>query len=319
MRERVPRPRIHKEPDITEIAEWLEEEPREVRKLFAHIPRPLWQRHFEAVKHLEPEGKLDYLSKFIEARKSGLEEFKSSDEQFEKVKSDPEFGEQLQELLESRGETLGAGQTARVKRLQLAEGRTAAVKYLLTPTEKTLSAEGEHDMLWEVDTVTHIEEAERTMDAGERIRVPHPYFYYKNEKVQCYGMEEIRGNTIEQLVATDTPNTVAETERRDAVWSALRRRYSDPQEQKALYEELDRFVSAVHTVCLHGDIKLANMMVDEEGTFYLIDFGQSIDMKSMTDKTQESFDNLQTLERVQLGFCVRTLIRRLSRQEQEAA
>ncbi len=182
MKEFVPTSRAkNPEPDTSDIAEWLEGESREVRALFNQLPRPLWRRHYQAIEDriaaspdLNPEAlaqeKLGYLLGVVEARRVSLEEFKSTDPHFRELIAEPKFGERLQGLLESPEETLGAGQTARVKRLSLAGERNAAVKYLLTPTQKTLSAEGEHDMLWEVDTVTHIEEEEHKIGAGSRIR-----------------------------------------------------------------------------------------------------------------------------------------------------
>ncbi len=318
MRERTPSPRIEKSIDTSEIADWLETEADEVQALFKKIPRPLWKRHYEKIAErlaAAPESdpisqvrsKVEYLSRIVDARKAGLEEFKSEDVNFKELISDPRLGERLQGLLESPDDMLGAGMTAQVKRLSLAE-KDVAVKYLLTPTEKTLSAEGEHDMLWEVETVTHIEEEERRAGVGQRIRVPHPYFFYKNEKLQCYGMEEVKGRNIEQLARGGASSMSEEGARPEAIWNALRRKYADPKEQEALFEELDRFATAMHAVCIHGDIKLANMMVNEDGTIFLIDFGQSIDANSMSDKTREQFDELQALERSQLKHCVRSLL-----------
>ncbi len=55
------------------------------------------------------------------------------------------------------------------------------------------------------------------------------------------------------------------------------------------------------------------MMVDGEGTIYLIDFGQSIDMNAMNDKAREQFENLQVLERDQVKFCIRSLLDGITR------
>jgi len=316
MRERIPSPRIEKPIDTSEIAEWLDTEPDEVRGLFKQLPRQLWSRHYQALEDLaaknpaqdpisQVRGKVGYLANIVSARKAGLEEFKSEDVNFQELMSDPKLGERLQGLLESPDDMLGAGQTAQVKRLALS-GKDVAVKYLLTPTEQTRTAEGEHDMLWEVETVTHIEEEENKAGIGKRIRVPHPYFFYKNDKLQCYGMKEVRGRNIEQLVRGGA--SAEGSVQPEAIWSALRQRYADPKEQESLFAELDSFSDAMHKVCLHGDIKLANMMVDEEGTIYLIDFGQSVDTNSMTDKTREQFENLQVLERNQIKHCVRSLL-----------
>lgn len=303
------------EPDSSDIDDLIASEPSEVQALFDQLPKPLWKKQYDTmISHVAnddvdvlTDNKVAYLSNVLEARRTTFEEFKSNDPRFQEI-TPREFGEKLQGLLESAEEFLGAGQTARVKRLTVADGKRAAVKYLLTPTEKTLSAGGEHDMLWEVETVTRLEEEGQKLDAGKRIRVPHPYFYYKNKKLQCYGMEEIEGCTIEQLISNETPNTVAEIDQRATVREAVRQRYADAREQEALYAEIERFASATHKVCLHGDIKSANLMVNKDGTIYLIDFGQSVDVNTMSDKTREQFENLEADERDQLRLCIRSLL-----------
>ncbi len=307
--------------DISDIEDELESQSQDLRSLFRKLPHGLWQRHFEKLRRIDTDHagedaeavqrkKIDYLSTVLEARRTELEEYKSNDPTFSDHLSEREFGPRLQELLDSPEDMLGIGTTARVKRLSLPDGSTAAVKYLLTPTKKTLSAEGEHDMLYEVETITRIEVEEKKLNADQRFHVPHPYFFYKRERLQCYGMQEIVGMTIDELFDTRTPNTVALFDRRETIWKALREKYANPTEREALYAELESFAHAMHEICLHGDIKLGNVMVDERGDMYLIDFGQSVDMNLMSEATREQFENLQTLERHQLVSCVRTVLRK---------
>jgi len=318
MSEHLPSSRLNLAPNLRDIEDALHDEPRAVNTLFRKLPQGLWQRHFSALEQIEADNtgagaeiiaskKSEYLANLLEARRAGMEEYKSNDPAFREM-PEQELGAHLQALLESPDEFLGSGQTARVKRLHLAEGQVMAVKYLLTPSAKTLSAEGEHDMLYEVETITRIEDEERKLNAGERIRVPHPYFFYKGDRLQCYGMQEVLGMNIAELLDANTPATVALSERRDAIWKSLRERYADPARLDALYAEVRSFVKAMHEVCLHGDIKQANLMVDEEGVIYLIDFGQSIDMNLMTDKSREQFENLQELEYQQIVITIRTLL-----------
>ena len=60
---------------------------------------------------------------------------------------------------------------------------------------------------------------------------------------------------------------------------------------------------------LHGDIKSKNIMVDIlSGKFYLIDFGQSVAVRTMTDKTREQFENLQDEECNQIQICIRAAL-----------
>ena len=317
MQEQPPRRSIDAE--VSDIDEALESEPREVSRLFRKLPHELWKRHFEGLERIAADNagadaetiaakKSEYLSTLLEARRLGLEEYKSNDTFFSENISEGQLGGRLQELLDSPEDLLGSGQTARVKRLLLRGGSTAAVKYLLTPTQKTLSAEGEHDMLYEVETITRIEAEEKKFNAGRRIRVPHPYFFYKSDRLQCYGMQEIKGMTIDELFDENTPNTIELTDRRETVLHALREKYASSAERNELYAELESFAHAMHEVCLHGDVKLGNVMVDERGDIYLIDFGQSVDMNLMSENTREQFENLQNDERKQLVTCLGVLL-----------
>jgi serine/threonine protein kinase len=204
------------------------------------------------------------------------------------------------------GNFLGSGMTARVKSLTIADREEPiAVKYLLMPTTKTLSVEGEYDMSHEVELVTDIEAHEREAGVGKRISLPHPLFYYKRGPLQCYGMEQIHGFTLEEL----TNETSMHIERKDAILRAIADRYATEESQKALYEEADAFVKAMHEVCLHGDIKFGNMMADEAGQIYIIDFGQAVTMNNMSDDTREQYENLQDMERQQVRISIEHLLR----------
>jgi tRNA A-37 threonylcarbamoyl transferase component Bud32 len=316
--EKPPQPVQKAESSLADIEDYLYDEPQEVSGLFRKLPQGLWARHFPELERIDREHagagaetavrmKTEYLSNILEARRAGVEEYKSDDPAFKEMPAS-ELGPRLHELLDSPEGLLGAGRTAQVKRMYLPGDRAAAVKYLLTPLATTLSAEGEHDMLYEVDTITRIEAEEEKLHAGRRIRVPHPYFFYKDDRLQCYGMQEIKGLNLEQLLGAKASQNDATAAQRGAILKAVGERYANEEEKLELYRELQSFTEAMHQVCLHRDIKPANMMADEEGNIYLIDFGQSDGMKLMTDKTREQFENLQELEHQQLTAAVRSLL-----------
>ncbi len=298
----------------------LEHSDPELFSYFRRLPKELWKRHFlvlekiaqdskEAPEVLEQQRKR-YMEIILEAREKAIVECIASDTALQEAwAKSPEvvdaLGGQLRETLTAEGNLLGAGQTARIKRMTV-EGidRSIAVKYLLTPTSKTLSVDAEHDMLREVEIITEIEAAEGRIGVGERIRVPHPYFFYKRGALQCYGMHEVQGVNLETIFNSRSMHI----DLQDRVLDGLRKRYGTPEAQEALWKELDSFVTAMHEVCLHGDVKDRNIMVDVDGVFHLIDFGQSIAMRTESEKTRSQFEDLKDQERSAMHSRIRALL-----------
>ncbi|MDR3571680.1 MAG: phosphotransferase [Candidatus Pacebacteria bacterium] len=301
--------------DTEDIADELSQKP-ELLGLLRQLPQQLWERHFQKLQEIERQfsqadhsalqnAQASYLVGILSQREEAIESYEIADAELKSVfERFPKGGLRatLSTLLESPEQSLGFGKTARVKSMHV-EGRKdpIAVKYLLTPTAKTLSVEGEYDLGREVEMITDIEEFESEIGAGEHIRVPHPLFYYKRGKLQCYGMSQVDGVTLD-LVARDEAQE-STTLQRD-VAQAIRERYASQENREQLLKEIDLFLRAVHRECLHGDIKQQNIMVDRTGVFYLIDFGQAVKMDTMTEKTREQFENLQEEERGQLRECI---------------
>ena len=299
---------------VGDIEEELRGSDPELLRLMHELPRSLWGRHFRALENIRAGSEEDdigqlrreYLLGVLAAREHAIVEFESKDAGFrsgsfvsgERTEA---FQLQLRELLASREHILGSGRTARVKSLQVDDfEKPIAVKYLITPTEKTLSVQGEHDMLYEVEIVANIEKNEEQAGAGAYIRVPHPYFYYKRGSVQCYGMSQVEGVRLDHVMSHDGSYNPL----RDAVIRALRERFASSAERSALEEEIKPFMQAVHKVCLHGDINPKNIMVDTKGVFYLIDFGQSVSARAETEEAREQFDNLRELEPGLMRECI---------------
>lgn len=268
----------------------------QVQNMLHRLPPELQAVHASRIADMDEEHVFEYLMQLLERRESAIRESVVSDEAVA-----PYFHAHEREIwkdLETRvfmdtQNFLGSGQTARVKKFELPDEKTnkeipLAVKYLLTPTEKTLSVSGEHDLIREVERVRAIEEAEHEIHADNlRIRVPHPYFYYKNAKTQCYGMEYVDGITLEQGIKGDL-----DPEMKKELQQNLQR-----LAREDLFGEVDLFFDAVHHVCLHGDIKPANIMVSREGKFYVIDFGQSVLAHEISDKDRDAFEVLKQDEK----------------------
>lgn len=298
-----------------EVADELADQPQ-LLQLLKQLPEPLWARHFKAIEAIEHDyasedqdsiqsRKAAYLTDILQQREEAIESYVAGDQQLREIFESLQKGELrsiLGGLLASPEDSLGSGQTARVKSLELPSyPDRIAVKYLLTPTTKTLSVEGEYDMSREVEMITHIEGIEAQLGAGEHIRVPHPLFYYKRGKLQCYGMSQVDGVALDALTG-DSPG--AQSPMSDDVLRRLRERYATQESRDRLFSELEVFMRAVHEECLHGDIKLRNIMVDQEGIFYLIDFGQAVTMDTMTEASREQFENLKEAELAQVRECV---------------
>ena len=220
------------------IYELKDSEP-ELLKYLSLMPRELWSKHFAALQSLTEkhrseskeavaEMRVNYVLGIIEARENAIVECNTYDhkikEAFLNSKDQIEsLGESLRELLVTKGNLLGYGQTARIKSTRLSEsGEPVAVKFLLTPTPKTLSVDGEHEMLYEVETLVNIEDSEERLSSIEHIGVPHPFFYYKRGKLQCYGMSEIHGVTLEEILSDDGGYRPG----RDAAVHALKANYA---------------------------------------------------------------------------------------------
>jgi RIO-like serine/threonine protein kinase len=128
-------------------------------------------------------------------------------------------------------------------------------------------------------------------------------------------MSQINGVRLDQIMEDDG----AYNPLRDAVIAALRERYGSADEQAGLQREIAPFMEAVHQVCLHGDLAPRNIMVDTEGVFYLIDFGQSVSTRLETEEAREQFDNLRAHEPELMAECIRGVLGYVNRIKTAAA
>ncbi len=183
---------------------------------------------------------------------------------------------------------LGEGATAKVKAYYFETSEVAvpmAVKYVLTPIQGTVSAAEEYRILGEVEKIREIEKLEsKDADKHVHVRVPHPYFQYESTKVQCYGMELVQGLTLHQVIEGDW----IDEEQREKIKAALA-----GLSREQIQQEFEIFINNIHEYYLHNDIKPANIMISEEGIFYIIDFGQSEALVNMPGKTPEQIQSLK--------------------------
>lgn len=261
--------------------------------LLRKIPQALVAKH---LRQIEKDGMDDataesYLRAVLERRSEAMTTTVVSEPALQGIfERMPGLLKQIETTVFNNPEMyLGKGQTARVQRLDLVLPDTSlslAIKYVTSPTEKTLTAAGEHDVIKEAELLTTIEIGEEQHRVNKNlIRVPHPYFHHTTDKLQCYGMEHINGKTLKQIF---------EGEADDAFLDILRKSPVNTLPIEELDIEITKFWNAVHDYCLHGDVKPGNMMVDKTtGTFYIIDFGQAVPNLSVPAGGEEQVENLR--------------------------
>ncbi|MEK7639049.1 MAG: AarF/UbiB family protein [Patescibacteria group bacterium] len=278
--------------------------------LLQRLPIELAKKHIQTIerKGLSLNNATLYLEKVLQERKEAMTETFISDEQVRELFAEQEaalFKQIETEVFENPESHIGAGMTARVKRFEVTrneETLAMAIKYLVSPTEKTLSAAAEHDMLREVERIKKIEEIEEENHLAY-IRVPHPYFHHKTSKIQCYGMELVNGVTLD----TDIAATSAVTD----LDNLTQHLCEIPLEH--IEAEIESFITKMHEYCLHGDIKPKNIMVNDQGKFYLIDFGQSILISDVSEKELPQVEELKDEEVRVTKSIIRNFIRQATR------
>ncbi len=268
-------------------------------------------RHIEN-ENMSAEEAYSYLSDIIAARQEVVTESTISDERLREMITDHQ---QLFRTLETSvfynpDNYLGTGMTAKVKLYELTTDNPdtpvvpMAVKYVVTPTSKTLTAEREHGVIKEVERMSTIERAELAHPRRSKyIRVPHPYLHHATDKLQLYAMERIDGMTIEQAC---TEGMLYEDMRAAIEHSPLA-----AVDEHELDGYIERFFQTMHGYCLHGDIKPRNIMISREGVLYVIDFGQSVMTSNFDESQQDALENLKDGEIKQTQLMVKELLRRV--------
>lgn len=287
--------------------------------LLKQLPAQLALFH---IKHIESEVMTDqeasdYLSTIVEERQEVMQVSEISDTTLfqELLGREAEMFNQLENWTRVNPDNyLGTGTTATVKSYTIKtanETYELAIKYVITPNKKTLTAQAEHDVISEVERLKIIELAESKHEARTRfIRVPHPYLHHKNKEVQLFGMEKVDGINLQQardgFISPDFLTNLKKSQL--ATMSA-----------KEIEGYVERFFDTMHEYCLHGDIKPRNIMVNSDGVFYIIDFGQSRLAHTVPEEAQEQFDNLKADEIKMTTTFIKQLVNIVQAQIKEEA
>lgn len=275
------------------------------------IPKNLVEKHLIHIENekLSDEEASTYLNEVLLKRKESFTESRISDEAFDnslEITPEKMFKDLESSVFIDDKNYLGTGMTARVKSYSVPtkDGmKDLAIKYVVTPTSKTITAEQEHNVIKEVERMRKVEEMETKHERrSNHIRVPHTYLHHKSERLQCYGMERINGMTLEQSVSSHVPEEF------------LRSLKNSPLVQVSedeLMGYVQRFFETMHEYCLHGDMKPGNIMVSETGMLYIIDFGQSISLVNVPGGAEDQLSNLQDEEIKIAQQSIRALLRKL--------
>lgn len=279
--------------------------------LLSKLPKDLVGKHLTYIERrsFSDEEAVSYLSEVISKRQESFSASSISDEGLKgnlEISEEKVFQSLETNVFNDTENYLGTGMTARVKSYSVPTKNgelPLAIKYVVTPTSKTITAEQEHNVLKEVERMRKIEEMETQHERRSRyIKVPHAYLHHRSERLQCYGMEKIEGMTLEQATSDSTPREFLER-LKDSPLTQV------PEEELMGY--IERFFQTMHEQYLHGDMKPANMMVSETGMLYVIDFGQSISVNNVPAGAEEQLSNLQDEEIKLAQFAVRSLLRKI--------
>lgn len=266
--------------------------------LLLQLPPELAKKHLQRIEReaLDDTEAATYLQELIDNREETLTESNISDASFSRMVEGKEEAlfKQLETWTRHNPDNyLGGGTTAKVKSYELLgeDGeilQELAIKYVVSPNEKTLTAQGEHDVIAEVERMKYIEAVESQHENRSRfLRVPHPYLHHSTPEVQLFGMEKIDGVNLYEVINDKMSDEFVESVKQSDLMRAS---------TEGLVGIVERFFDTMHEYCLHGDIKPRNIMLDRSGVFYVIDFGQSRLAHTIPGEATEQFDNLKQEE-----------------------
>lgn len=275
--------------------------------LLERLPQELALFHLNKIieQDLDDNSAIEYLSEIINLRREAVTSTVISDDQARELFAGHEkelFRELETTIFNQTDNILGAGTTARVKRFDLSGEEISlpmAIKYVISPNASTLSASEEHNMVREVERMQAIEDIEKDV-SFEYLGVPHPYFHHTTSNMQFYGMQLIDGPDLDF-----DAQAISEYELPDELLEKL-----EVIDTEKLSTEIDMFFEKMHTYCLHGDIKPKNIMIDNSGKFYFIDFGQSVLANTFYEKDRDRFDNLKEAEVAATKEAIKIYIRK---------
>lgn len=165
---------------------------------------------------------------------------------------------------------LGEGTVSKVYRASYAPH--VCVKYI---THDNMLAKHGNTMSQEVQYLVDLDGF-----TAEGIHVPSVYFEHMSDGISCFGMEAIDGKSLDKIIADPHSCEFLEEIKK--------------QDMKEVLRRMKKFVEKMHEEMklVHRDFATRNIMIDKNGTWYVIDFGKakrieigdtSTDMSQATD------------------------------------
>jgi tRNA A-37 threonylcarbamoyl transferase component Bud32 len=244
------------------------------------IPQELVKQTIERLV-LENKNLFEAIQKFItiiEKRKSTWE-IDSEEPYIDEAK------ETIQTLSNAKFQTelfLGRGNAGHVFIAPNAHGY--CIKYLHSPARQATSIEEEFLLLSEVN---------RTAKKFKSLKVPQAHCLAKNMNgtKNFFTMEQVQGLTLEQVV--EFPSKRESSLGKEVTASLL-----SILEDKALRAQLLADIETLHqSGVIHGDIHPRNIMIDNQGAIWLIDFGNAIvPVNISVNATYDSVEGIKDLD-----------------------
>lgn len=271
----------------------LEAEERNFYRSLSGLPIEIaqtWRDKYEAMVEPTLEFFVEY-KQFCVLRQKALDKSLEIDEDV-----DPQILLEISKVREAIRETfgdpqhfLGNGYTAEVYDLPVAP--SLCIKYI-----HNQEAYNENNHI----RVEHNFLADLRSFAVEGVRAPKPYFLRIHpSEGHSYGMERIMGKNLSQILERPSENI-------DLI------RLAKSLDRKAVKAKLLEYVKGLHTIfkLTHGDLFRRNIMLDEAGNFFVIDFGKAkyeeigedherrrnIDIATLNSEIEGFFQQIDKLE-----------------------
>jgi tRNA A-37 threonylcarbamoyl transferase component Bud32 len=230
---------------------------RKIQQYLDALPKDLqhpWLEKYEVADDKDMEALEHSLREFTERREVALFSMETPDGLDENVvKEIKDFDTNV--LLSFRNPSLFQGNGATAEVYEMLGHPGICVKFIIN--------QDRYDENNHIRTEFNFLNAVRNIKYG-RVRVPKPYFLRIHPRDgHSYGMERVNGSSLSQILERPEENG-------DLI--ALSKRLDRQQ----VIEEFAGFVTRMHEQGItHNDIYLRNLMLDQDGGLFLIDFGKA--------------------------------------------
>lgn len=164
----------------------------------------------------------------------------------------------------------------------LEDNISVCVKFLHDPSKTKYSISEEFSLL------NRAYEASLSFNV---LKIPSPHFIVNNlnPDKSIFVMDYIDSISLEDL--EKNPDSFFDNFTKEELINALLK-FSNPEYEKKLKEDILKLFNAG---IIHGDMHFRNVLLGKDLNFYLIDFGNSIDMYKEKESKENQFNNLLNL------------------------